>query len=304
MTAVVFPGQGSQIKEMSKDFYDNYQIARKTFEEIEDFVKLDLKKIIFENQDNMLNRTKYTQISIFTSSMLIFNTLINEQKLDLNIIKYMLGHSLGEYTALACSRKLNLEQASLILKKRGELMDNAVEPNTSGMAALIGNDSEYINKIIKDNKLNVEIANDNSPLQVVISGSMKNILASEKIFLKNNIKKFVKLNVSAAFHSSLMNEAQEHLSTEIDKLNLIENNIKIISNFNAEISSDNSNIISALKKQMANKVMWTKSIRKLDEKGVGKVIEIGPGKILSSLIKRITNNIEIQSYSSVLDLKK
>ena len=304
MTAVVFPGQGSQIKEMSKDFYDNYQIARKTFEEIEDFVKLDLKKIIFENQDNKLNRTKYTQISIFTSSMLIFNTLINEQMLDLNSIQYMLGHSLGEYTALACSRKLNLEQTSLILKRRGELMDNAVEPNTSGMAALIGNDSEYISKIIKDNKLNVEIANDNSPLQVVISGSLKNILSSEEIFLRNNIKKFVKLNVSAAFHSSLMNEAQEKLSTEIDKLNFIENNIKIISNFNAEITSDNSHIISALKKQMANKVMWTKSIRKLDEKGVGKVIEIGPGKVLSSLIKRITNNIEIQSFSSVLDLKK
>ena len=304
MTAVVFPGQGSQIKEMSKDFYDNYQIARKTFEEIEDFVKLDLKKIIFENQDNKLNRTKYTQISIFTSSMLIFNTLINEQMLDLNSIQYMLGHSLGEYTALACSRKLNLEQTSLILKRRGELMDNAIEPNTSGMAALIGNDSEYISKIIKDNKLNVEIANDNSPLQVVISGSLKNILSSEEIFLRNNIKKFVKLNVSAAFHSSLMNEAQEKLSTEIDKLNFIENNIKIISNFNAEITSDNSHIISALKKQMANKVMWTKSIRKLDEKGVGKVIEIGPGKVLSSLIKRITNNIEIQSFSSVLDLKK
>ena len=304
MTAVVFPGQGSQIKDMSKDFYDNYQIARKTFEEIEDFVKLDLKKIIFENQDNMLNRTKYTQISIFTSSMLIFNTLVSEQMLDLNSIQYMLGHSLGEYTALACSRKLNLEQASLILKRRGELMDNAVKPNTSGMAALIGNDSDYINKIIKDNKLNVEIANDNSPLQVVISGSLKNILSSEEIFLRNNIKKFVKLNVSAAFHSSLMNEAQEQLSTEIDKLNFIENNIKIISNFNAEISSYNSNIISALKKQMANKVMWTKSIRKLDEKGVVKVIEIGPGKVLSSLIKRITNNIEIQSYSSVLDLKK
>ena len=304
MTAVVFPGQGSQIKEMSKDFYDNYQIARKTFEEIEDFVKLDLKKIIFENQDNKLNRTKYTQISIFTSSMLIFNTLINEQMLDLNSIQYMLGHSLGEYTALACSRKLNLEQTSLILKRRGELMDNAIEPNTSGMAALIGNDSEYISKIIKNNKLNVEIANDNSPLQVVISGSLKNILSSEEIFLRNNIKKFVKLNVSAAFHSSLMNEAQEKLSTEIDKLNFIENNIKIISNFNAEITSDNSHIISALKKQMANKVMWTKSIRKLDEKGVGKVIEIGPGKVLSSLIKRITNNIEIQSFSSVLDLKK
>ncbi len=303
MTAVVFPGQGSQIKEMSKDFYDNFQIAKKTFEEIEDFVKLDLKKIIFENQDNMLNRTKYTQISIFTSSMLIFNTLIDEQKLDLNSIKYMLGHSLGEYTALACSRKLNLEQVSLILKKRGELMDNAVEPNISGMAALIGNDSEYINKIIKDYKLNVEIANDNSPLQVVISGSINNILASEKIFLKNNIKKFVKLNVSAAFHSSLMNDAQEQLSKEIDKLNFIENNIEIISNFNAEISSDNSNIILALKKQMANKVMWTKSIRKLDEKGVGRIIEIGPGKVLSSLIKRITNNIEIQSYSSVSDLK-
>ena len=304
MTSIIFPGQGSQSVGMAKDFNDNFKIAELSFEEIEDYTLIDIRKIIFENENNKLDLTKYSQICIFASSYAIFKTYVSEKNIKIEDINIMLGHSLGEYTALCCSNKINLKDCSLILKKRGELMHNAVAPNITGMAALIGKDSNYIQNIIEQNNLSLEIANDNSPMQIVLSGSKKELIKNKDLFINNNIKKFIELNVSAAFHSKYMKEAQEKLTKEINKLNFIENNIKIISNFNAEITSDNSHIISALKKQMANKVMWTKSIRKLDEKGVGKVIEIGPGKVLSSLIKRITNNIEIQSFSSVLDLKK
>ena len=147
MTSLVFPGQGSQFFGMSKDFHDNFKSAQLTLEEIQDYVNMNLKKIIYENDDNSLNLTKYTQICIFAASLVIFKTLQSETKIDFDSIKVMMGHSLGEYTALACSNKLNLKDCSQILKRRGQLMNDAVEPNTSGMAAIIGKDSNFIQKI-------------------------------------------------------------------------------------------------------------------------------------------------------------
>ena len=209
MTSFVFPGQGSQTTGMVKDFYDNFKIAKLIFEEIEDYTKIDLKKIIFENVDDKLNLTQFTQISIFAASYTIFKVFCSETDIDTNDINVMLGHSLGEYTALACSNRISLKDCSLILKKRGELMNTAVTPNETGMAALIGKKSDLIQKKIDTNKLNLEIANDNSNIQIVISGNINEIKKSEKIFLNNGIKKFVVLNVSAAFHSKYMIEAQK-----------------------------------------------------------------------------------------------
>ena len=303
MTAIVFPGQGSQFVGMSQDFYDNFKVARLTLEEIEDYIQMDLKKIIFENDDNLLNITKFTQISIFTASLLIFKTLEKESKINTSSINIMMGHSLGEYTALACSNKLTLNQCSLILKKRGDLMNDAVEPNTSGMAAIIGKESSYIQKIINDNNINLEIANDNSPMQVVVSGDIKEIKNSKDLFLNNNVKKYVVLNVSAAFHSKYMIEAQNILSEEIESLSFSTNNISLLSNFSAEISNDNNIIKKSLQKQMANKVRWTESIKRLEETGETEIIEIGPNKILSGLIKRISNKFDITSISNLEDMQ-
>jgi len=303
MTAIVFPGQGSQFVGMSQDFYDNFKVARLTLEEIEDYIQMDLKKIIFENDDNLLNITKFTQISIFTASLLIFKTLEKESKINTSSINIMMGHSLGEYTALACSNKLTLNQCSLILKKRGDLMNDAVEPNTSGMAAIIGKESSYIQKIINDNNINLEIANDNSPMQVVVSGDIKEIENSKDLFLNNNVKKYVVLNVSAAFHSKYMIEAQNILSEEIESLSFSTNNISLLSNFSAEISNDNNIIKKSLQKQMANKVRWTESIKRLEETGETEIIEIGPNKILSGLIKRISNKFDITSISNLEDMQ-
>ena len=303
MTAIVFPGQGSQFIGMSKDFFDNFEIARLTFEEIEDNVQIDLKSIIFDGKEDLINITKFTQLSIFTASLVIFKSLQNEMNLNEDTINVVLGHSLGEYTALACSNKLNLKDCSLILKKRGELMNNAVEPNKSGMAALIGKDSNYIQQVIEKNNINLEIANDNSPIQVVVSGDIEDIKKNKELFLQNEIKKYVLLNVSSAFHSKFMNEAQNILSKEIDNLNFKSNDINLISNFTAEISNNNNEIISSLKNQMANTVRWTESIKKLEEIGETNIIEIGPNKVLSGLIKRISNKFDIKSINTISDIK-
>ena len=302
MTTIVFPGQGSQSLGMAKDFNDNFDISRLTFEEIEDYTKIDIRKIIFHNERNRLDLTQFSQICIFASSYVIYKTFLQESKFNKNNVKIMMGHSLGEYTALTCSNKLNLKECSLILKKRGELMNNAVEPNISGMAALIGKDANSIQNIIDENNLNLQIANDNSPMQIVISGKKKDIINSKDLFEKNNVKKFINLNVSAAFHSKYMLHAQDELSKEIDKLNFSENEVKIISNYDANIYNDNLNIKKNLQRQMANKVNWTESIKKLEELGEKKIIEIGPNKVLSGLINRISKKFDITSINQISDL--
>ena len=304
MTSIVFPGQGSQIVGMSKDFFDNYDIAKQIFEEIEDYSKLDLKKIIFDNIDNKLNLTKYTQISIFTASLIIYKTLESLKKVDKLKIKNMLGHSLGEYTALTCSEKISIKDCTAILIKRGQLMHDSVAPNVTGMAALIGLSANEVRKIIDNNKLKIEIANDNSPMQVVISGEIRELENSKEIFIKNNIKKFVKLNVSAAFHSNFMLNAQRELSNLLEKTQLKENKINIISNYTSNASYDNNVIKKSLMNQMANEVKWTESIQNLEKSGENKIIEIGPGNVLSGLIRRISNSFDIVSVIKVSDIEK
>ena len=303
MTSVVFPGQGSQSVGMAKDFNDNFKIAKYTFEEIEDYTKIQIRKIIFKNEANIIDLTQFTQLCIFASSYVIFKTFISENDLKISDFNVMMGHSLGEYSALACSEKISLKDCSLILKKRGELMNLAVTPNETGMAALIGLPANEVQKIIKSNNLKLEIANDNSEIQIVISGEIKQLENSKDLFLTNNIKKFVLLNVSAAFHSKFMLKAQDELAKEIEKLNFVENHINIISNYDANISRNNFVIKKNLQKQMANKVNWTQSVKKLQETGETKLIEIGPNKVLSGLIKRISNNFDIISINKISDLK-
>tara|TARA_B100000575_G_scaffold245614_1_gene210263 strand:+ start:2622 stop:3530 length:909 start_codon:yes stop_codon:yes gene_type:complete len=302
MTSIVFPGQGSQSLGMAKDFNDNFIIAKQIFEEIEDYTSINIRKIIFENKDNKLDLTQFTQICIFASSCAIFRTFKEKNNLNINNINVMMGHSLGEYTSLACSDKISLKDCSLILKKRGELMNKAISPNITGMAALIGKDAKYIQKIIEYNKLELEIANDNSPIQIVISGMKNEILKSKSLFLNNGIKKYIELNVSAAFHSKFMLNAQKILSQNISSLKFFENEIKIISNYDAQAYQDSISIKKNLQHQMANKVNWTQSIRKLEEMGENKIIEIGPNKVLSGLINRISKNFDIKSINQITDL--
>ena len=170
------------------------------------------------------------------------------------------------------------------------------------MAALIGSESKIIQQLINEKNIKLEIANDNSPIQIVVSGDIDEIKKNKDIFLNNGIKKYVILNVSAAFHSKYMIDAQRELSKDIENIKFTSNSTKIISNFTADVSDDNLIIKNSLQKQMANMVRWTESIKKLEEIGENKIIEIGPNKILSSLIKRISNNFDIKSINKIADL--
>jgi [acyl-carrier-protein] S-malonyltransferase len=304
MTAIIFPGQGSQYLNMSIDFNENFDVAKKVFQEIEDSTQINIRKIITENPSDNLNKTNYTQISIFSASMAIFRTLQSEFGNEILKPKILLGHSLGEYSALVAGNFINITDASILIKKRGELMHSSIEPNVSGMAAIIGRNADFIDDVINKNNLKIVIANDNSPMQVVVSGLIDDINSSEQVFSENGIKRYVKLNVSAAFHSNFMNDAQRQLIAEIDKINFKISNLPIISNFDSIINSNIDSIIYALKNQMANRVRWTDSIKKLEETETTQIIEIGPGKVLSGLITRITKKFDIKSIDKIEDLKK
>tara|TARA_B100000965_G_C19562164_1_gene745042 strand:+ start:172 stop:1092 length:921 start_codon:yes stop_codon:yes gene_type:complete len=304
MTAVIFPGQGSQYSNMAMDFNDNFKISTDIFEEIEESTQINIRKIISENPNDELNQTKFTQIAIFSASMVIYKTIIHEFGIEVINPKIFLGHSLGEYSALVAKDILSLSEASNLIKRRGELMDSAIKPNISGMAAIIGKNSKDIDNIIKKNNLDIEIANDNSPMQVVISGLIKDVDAAQSIFISNGAKRYVKLNVSAAFHSKYMLEAQKKLKIEIDNIKFLSSNYEIISNYDASINSDTNKIISCLKNQMANRVKWTDSIKKLEDTNTANIIEIGPGKVLSGLISRITNKFDIKTIDKIIDLNK
>ena len=237
--------------------------------------------------------------------MSIYKVLESEIDLKANNfeIKYMLGHSLGEYTALAASNKITINDCSLLLKKRGILMQESCIPNKSGMVAIIGLDCSLVENIILKNKLDIEIANDNSPLQIVISGLKTELTKAEVFFIQGGAKKFLPLNVSAAFHSKLMIEAESKMKEYIGNIKFIESNINIISNYNANISNNNDIIVNNLSKQMSSRVRWVESIKLLESKNVTNVIEIGPGRVLGGLIKRISGNFNIKNIEKVTDIK-
>ncbi len=277
---------------------------KEIFEEIEDSTQISIRKIISENIDNKLNQTNFTQIAIFAVSIVIYKTLLDQFGFEKIRPEIVLGHSLGEYSALVANNALTLNDASNLIKIRGELMNSSIKPNISGMAALIGKDAKFIDEIIKKNKLNLEIANDNSPVQVVVSGLIEDLNLAEDCFLSEGVKRYIKLNVSAAFHSMYMLEAQNKLNLEIEKIPFSSCKIPIISNYSAKLSTNLDDIIPSLKKQMSSRVRWTESVTLLENSNVLDIIEIGPNKILSGLVSRISKKFDIKSIDKVEDLEK
>ena len=303
MTTLVFPGQASQYVKMAKDFYDNFQTAKNIFELVEDSTKIKVKEIVFENTDKLLDITKYTQICIYTASMAIFEVFYEIFKnTSLCNINFVLGHSLGEYSALTASKSIKIQDCAKLLKIRGKLMQEAYPEYKSGMAAVIGLDCQSLEKIIEKNLINVEVANDNTPRQVVISGIMDNLKKSEEILIKNGAKKIVYLNVSAAFHSKIMQKAEEKMKNSLSEIDFSNSSYPVISNYSGTANKDKSIIFENLSKQMSNKVKWFDSIKLLESKKEKNIIEIGPGKILTGIIKRISKNFSHFNINEISDI--
>ena len=304
MFSVIFPGQGSQLVGMGKEFYDKYDFVKKLFKEADEILQSPLSKLILEGPKEELDLTVNTQPAIFLISYSIFNIVKNEFNIDLSKAKYFAGHSLGEYSALCSAGYLNFEDTIKILKIRGDAMQNAVPKGDGGMVAVLGSTVEVIEKIIKDNEkeFHIQIANDNSEGQLVLSGKINDIEKLIEILKSNSIKN-IKLPVSAPFHCSLMNKATNVMNSEIMKLNFQQSSIKLISNVTAKEIVDINELKELLIKQIENRVRWRESVINMINNGVNQFIEIGPGKVLSGLVKRINKEVKINAINNESDIK-
>ncbi len=304
MFSVIFPGQGSQLVGMGKEFYDKYDLVKKLFKDADEILEAPLSKLILEGPKDELDLTVNTQPAIFLISYSIFNIVKNEFNIDLNKAKYFAGHSLGEYSALCSAGYLSFEDTIRILKIRGEAMQNAVPKGEGGMIAVLGSTVEIVEKILKENEnqIKVQIANDNSDGQLVLSGK-SNDLEKLTIILKSNNIKNIKLPVSAPFHCNLMSRATNIMSAEITKLNFNDSLIKLISNVTANEIKNVDELKELLIKQIENRVRWREIVINMINGGVNQFIEIGPGKVLSGLVKRINKEVEINTINNISDIE-
>ena len=303
MFSVIFPGQGSQMIGMGKEFYNKYEIVKSLFKKADEVLDLSLSKIILEGPKDQLDLTKNTQPAIFLISYSIFQVAIKEFNLNLNKAKFFAGHSLGEYSALSSAGYLDFSDTIKLLRARGVAMQTAVPEGEGGMVAVLGSNIEIVEKILQDNQSNfdVQIANDNSEGQIVLSGKLNDLEKLIEICKSKKIKN-IKLPVSAPFHCKLMNKATLIMKKEIDKMEFKDSNRKLISNVTAEEISNKDELKKLLIEQIENKVRWRESIMNMINRGVDHFIEIGPGKVLSGMIKRINSKVKINTINSDIDI--
>ncbi len=304
MFSVIFPGQGSQMVGMGKEFYDKFELVKNLFKEADETLDYSISKLILEGPKEELDLTINTQPAIFLISYCIFKVIKKEFNIDLNKAKYFAGHSLGEYSALSCAGYLSFSDTLKILRIRGDAMQNSVPKGEGGMVAILGSTVEIIEKILKDNeaKFIAQIANDNSEGQIVLSGKTKDLENLIELLKENSIKN-IKLPVSAPFHCSLMSKATDIMKEELNKISFSDGSNNLISNVTAEAISGAENLKFLLIKQIENRVRWRESVLNMINNDVNHFIEIGPGKVLSGLIKRINKNVIINSINSQEDIK-
>ena len=305
MLSLVFPGQGSQYIGMGKDFSNNFPIANEVYREVDDVLGFSLSKLIFNGQIEDLTLTKNAQPAIMATSIAILKTL-EKEGFKIKKSKFVAGHSLGEYTALCASGAISLADTAHILKMRGIFMQEAVSVGVGAMAAILGLNLDNVETLvaeIKDNEI-CEIANDNEPNQVVLSGHRT---AIEKACVKAKslgAKRAVLLPVSAPFHCSLMAPAQENMINLISGLNIEKPNVPLISNVTSIPTQDIEEIRKNLINQITGRVRWRESILFMKKSGIQIIYEIGPGRVLCNLIKRIVDDVEQENISKVEDLFK
>jgi [acyl-carrier-protein] S-malonyltransferase len=294
--AIVYPGQGSQSLGMLSDLSTNFSIVRDTFSEASDAIDIDLWKITQEDE-NSLNQTENTQPAMLAAGYATYKVLSNEVDLS---PECMAGHSLGEYTALVTAGSLSFYDATRLVRKRAQLMQSAVPVGSGAMAAILGLDDEQVIEIC--NKCNssgvVEAVNFNSPGQVVIAGEKETVNNACEAMKNAGARRTLVLPVSVPSHCSLMTDAAQEFSESVDMVNFIIGNVDVLHNVDASIAKDINEIKSKLVEQLHKPVLWTSSVQKMQQLGIEKIVELGPGKVLARLTRRIDRSL---SASAVFD---
>ena len=304
-TALIFPGQGSQYVGMGIDFYENYTSSREIFDKLDSTIGRDITKTIFSGKESELAQTQNSQPAIMTTSIAIFAALKSKNIINETSFQAVAGHSLGEYSALVANRCIDFEESVKLLKIRSKAMQESMPLGTGGMIAIIGcKDSEISEVLISaSNHGKIYIANDNANGQVVLSGDINaiNFIIENAKVLK--IRRAIKLPVSAPFHCKLMTHAGNILSKELKNFNFKKFDVPLFSNVTAK-KCDEKGIEELLIKQVISKVRWREVVENMIKDGFKRYIEIGPGDVLSNLIKRASKEVEVYSVGKIEDLDK
>ena len=304
-TALVFPGQGAQYTGMAKDLYESFEVAKEVIDRADSLMDFDLISMMHdEDKKSELSKTENTQPALLTHSMAIMEILSKYESFKYDAC---LGLSLGEYSALTAANAMDFRDAVSLVRKRGLIMSNEVADGEGAMCAVIGANRELIEEcILKLESGTVEIANYNSPAQIVISGEKAAVEEAAVLLKENGAKRAIMLDVSGPFHSSLLKGAGEKLKLELDKVDMKEPSVDVVSNVDANIHKDPDEIKSILVKQVYSSVLWEDSISKLIDEGFDRFIEIGPGKTLRAFIKKIASkkkvDVEIINIDTAADV--
>jgi [acyl-carrier-protein] S-malonyltransferase len=300
--AFIFPGQGSQYVGMGKELFENFSVAKKVFEEADDALHLSISALCFKGPEETLKLTENTQPAVLTTSIAAFKVLQEEKGIT---PQFTAGHSLGEYSALVVSGALTFSEAVKMVRLRGKFMQEAVPVGEGAMAAVLGMEREQVEKLCEEISYGEVLtpANFNCPGQIVIAGHSKAVeRAIERI--KQEGKKAVLLPVSAPFHSPLMKPAGERLEKALEEISVSDLKVPVVTNVEAEVNTSKDRVKGLLVAQVSSPVRWEESMRKMIEKGIEHLFEIGPGKVLSGLMKRIDSRVETKNLEDLQTLKK